>query len=88
MEKEVGEGSLAVMRGIKYALDPFWLMNPGKIFDPWLFLVQSSSVDLVYFASADLDLLSRENYLFSHIRSFLDSDVHFALTCQRNYIIE
>ncbi|CAI7628171.1 unnamed protein product [Penicillium palitans] len=30
MDKEVGEGSLAVMRGIKYALDPFWLMNPGK----------------------------------------------------------
>ncbi|OQD60635.1 hypothetical protein PENPOL_c021G09698 [Penicillium polonicum] len=34
MEKEVGEGSLAVMRGIKIALDPFWLMNPGKVFDP------------------------------------------------------
>ncbi|KAJ5511322.1 Vanillyl-alcohol oxidase C-terminal subdomain 2 [Penicillium expansum] len=34
MVKEVGEGSLAVMRGIKNALDPFWLMNPGKVFDP------------------------------------------------------
>ncbi|CAG8312266.1 unnamed protein product [Penicillium salamii] len=34
MEQEVGEGSLSVMRGIKLSLDPFWLMNPGKIFDP------------------------------------------------------
>lgn len=34
MEKEVGEGSLSVMRGIKRSLDPFWLMNPGKVFDP------------------------------------------------------
>ena len=34
MEKEVGEGSLSVMRGIMLSLDPFWLMNPGKVFDP------------------------------------------------------
>ncbi|CAG8428264.1 unnamed protein product [Penicillium salamii] len=34
MEQEVGEGSLSAMRGIKLALDPFWLMNPGKVFDP------------------------------------------------------
>ncbi|KAF3393525.1 D-lactate dehydrogenase [cytochrome] [Talaromyces pinophilus] len=31
---EVGEGSLQVMKTIKEALDPRWLMNPGKIFDP------------------------------------------------------
>ncbi|CAG8229053.1 unnamed protein product [Penicillium olsonii] len=34
MEKEVGEGSLSIMRGIKLSIDPFWLMNPGKVFDP------------------------------------------------------
>ncbi|KAL2851128.1 putative D-lactate protein [Aspergillus pseudoustus] len=31
--EEVGEGSLPVMKTIKAALDPHWLMNPGKIFD-------------------------------------------------------
>ncbi|KAL2823558.1 hypothetical protein BDW59DRAFT_163135 [Aspergillus cavernicola] len=31
--EEVGEGSLHVMKGIKKALDPQWLMNPGKVFD-------------------------------------------------------
>ncbi|KAL4864280.1 hypothetical protein BDV12DRAFT_189020 [Aspergillus spectabilis] len=31
--EEVGEGSLSVMRSIKAALDPHWLMNPGKVFD-------------------------------------------------------
>ncbi|KAL4899440.1 hypothetical protein BDW74DRAFT_171490 [Aspergillus multicolor] len=34
MTHEVGEGSLEVMRSVKAALDPHWLMNPGKIFDP------------------------------------------------------
>lgn len=31
---EVGPDTLAVMRQIKYALDPLWIMNPGKIMDP------------------------------------------------------
>jgi D-lactate dehydrogenase (cytochrome) len=31
--EEVGEGSLHVMKTIKAALDPHWLMNPGKVFD-------------------------------------------------------
>ncbi|KAL4731407.1 D-lactate ferricytochrome c oxidoreductase [Fusarium chlamydosporum] len=30
---EVGEAPIEVMRAIKSSLDPFWLMNPGKIFD-------------------------------------------------------
>ncbi|KAK7752488.1 D-lactate ferricytochrome c oxidoreductase [Diatrype stigma] len=30
---EVGPDTLAVMRQIKYALDPKWIMNPGKIMD-------------------------------------------------------
>ncbi|KAI0019069.1 glycolate oxidase [Xylariomycetidae sp. FL0641] len=31
--KEVGPDTLAVMRQIKSALDPLWIMNPGKIMD-------------------------------------------------------
>lgn len=31
--QEVGEDTLAVMKSLKQALDPYWLMNPGKIFD-------------------------------------------------------
>lgn len=34
MAQEVGEESLSVMRAIKQSLDPYWLMNPGKVFDP------------------------------------------------------
>ncbi|KAL2269530.1 hypothetical protein VTJ83DRAFT_1714 [Remersonia thermophila] len=30
---EVGQDTLGVMRAIKAALDPKWIMNPGKIFD-------------------------------------------------------
>jgi D-lactate dehydrogenase (cytochrome) len=30
---EVGPATLAVMRQIKLALDPQWIMNPGKIMD-------------------------------------------------------
>ncbi|CZT12641.1 related to proteins containing the FAD binding domain [Rhynchosporium graminicola] len=31
--QEVGSDTLGVMKSIKQALDPHWLMNPGKIFD-------------------------------------------------------
>ncbi|KAJ9155353.1 D-lactate dehydrogenase [Pleurostoma richardsiae] len=30
---EVGSDTLGVMKAIKSALDPYWIMNPGKIFD-------------------------------------------------------
>ena len=30
--QELGVDTVDVMRGIKRSLDPFWLMNPGKIF--------------------------------------------------------
>ncbi|OQU95012.1 FAD linked oxidase, domain-containing protein [Cladophialophora immunda] len=33
LKEELGPGPLNVMRAIKKSLDPFWLMNPGKIFD-------------------------------------------------------
>ena len=31
--KATGDGSVAVMRSIKAAIDPHGLMNPGKVFD-------------------------------------------------------
>ena len=31
--KELGVDTIGVMQSIKRALDPFWLMNPGKIID-------------------------------------------------------
>ncbi|KAI1436917.1 hypothetical protein GGR50DRAFT_692641 [Xylaria sp. CBS 124048] len=31
--REVGPETVAVMKQIKFALDPLWIMNPGKIFD-------------------------------------------------------
>lgn len=30
---EVGKDTLGVMKSIKQALDPYWIMNPGKIVD-------------------------------------------------------
>jgi D-lactate dehydrogenase (cytochrome) len=30
---EVGSDTLNVMKSIKQSLDPFWIMNPGKIMD-------------------------------------------------------
>ena len=32
--QELGPETINVMRSIKRSLDPFWLMNPGKIFEP------------------------------------------------------
>ncbi|KAF7552836.1 hypothetical protein G7Z17_g4034 [Cylindrodendrum hubeiense] len=34
LQKELGDAPIQVMRAIKKSLDPNWLMNPGKIFDP------------------------------------------------------
>ena len=31
--KEVGEETIDMMRRLKLAVDPFWLLNPGKVFD-------------------------------------------------------
>lgn len=31
--EELGPDTIDVMRSIKRALDPYWLMNPGKIFE-------------------------------------------------------
>ena len=31
---ELGPATIDVMRSIKRALDPYWLMNPGKVFEP------------------------------------------------------
>lgn len=33
LQKELGLDTINVMRSIKGALDPYWLMNPGKIMD-------------------------------------------------------
>ena len=32
--QELGPATIEVMRSIKRALDPHWLMNPGKVFEP------------------------------------------------------
>ena len=33
LRKELGPETIGVMREIKRALDPNWLLNPGKVFD-------------------------------------------------------
>jgi D-lactate dehydrogenase (cytochrome) len=33
LQSELGADTINVMRSVKLALDPHWLMNPGKIFD-------------------------------------------------------
>jgi D-lactate dehydrogenase (cytochrome) len=33
LRMEVGEDTLGVMKSIKLSLDPYWIMNPGKIVD-------------------------------------------------------
>lgn len=33
LQAELGQGPLKLMRSIKQTLDPYCLMNPGKIFD-------------------------------------------------------
>lgn len=33
LEKEVGTEAIALMRRLKLAADPYWLMNPSKVFD-------------------------------------------------------
>lgn len=33
LHKEVGEETIDMMRRLKLAVDPFWLLNPGKVFD-------------------------------------------------------
>ncbi|KAL4924879.1 uncharacterized protein BDV17DRAFT_294972 [Aspergillus undulatus] len=34
LKKELGPNTIGVMRNVKKAFDPHWLLNPGKIFDP------------------------------------------------------
>ncbi|KAG9250812.1 uncharacterized protein F5Z01DRAFT_677485 [Emericellopsis atlantica] len=34
LSAEVGDGTLLVMKMLKKTLDPHWILNPGKIFDP------------------------------------------------------
>jgi D-lactate dehydrogenase (cytochrome) len=31
--QELGLDTIGIMKSLKMALDPYWLMNPGKIFD-------------------------------------------------------
>ena len=33
LQKELGPTTIGVMQSIKMALDPHWLMNPGKIME-------------------------------------------------------
>ncbi|KAK5045633.1 hypothetical protein LTR84_009002 [Exophiala bonariae] len=33
LAKELGSGTIGVMRSLKRGLDPHWILNPGKIFD-------------------------------------------------------
>lgn len=49
--QELGTPTIDVMRSIKKALDPRWLMNPGKIFD---YLDQGTADDGVAIAAGAL----------------------------------
>ena len=33
LQHEVGEETIDLMRTLKKSVDPFWIMNPGKVFD-------------------------------------------------------
>jgi D-lactate dehydrogenase (cytochrome) len=33
LRDELGEDAIGLMRGLKRAVDPRWVMNPGKVFD-------------------------------------------------------
>ncbi|KAJ9662498.1 hypothetical protein H2198_001387 [Neophaeococcomyces mojaviensis] len=33
LEKEVGQETIDLMRRVKLSMDPYWLMNPGKVFN-------------------------------------------------------
>lgn len=33
LQKEVGDETIDLMRRLKFAVDPLWLLNPGKVFD-------------------------------------------------------
>ncbi|WJG36070.1 uncharacterized protein FOBCDRAFT_142944 [Fusarium oxysporum Fo47] len=34
LQKELGPATIGIMKAIKDTLDPHWLLNPGKVFDP------------------------------------------------------
>ncbi|PWY93016.1 FAD-binding domain-containing protein [Aspergillus sclerotioniger CBS 115572] len=35
LEEELGTSTMEFMRGVKRSVDPYWLMNPGKVFDEY-----------------------------------------------------
>ncbi|OOF93318.1 hypothetical protein ASPCADRAFT_132368 [Aspergillus carbonarius ITEM 5010] len=35
LEEELGSSTMEFMRGLKRSVDPYWLMNPGKVFDEY-----------------------------------------------------
>lgn len=51
--QELGPDTIDVMRMIKKALDPYWLMNPGKIFSATRSEVSHDSIRVTAASSLD-----------------------------------
>lgn len=89
---ELGQGTVELMRAIKLTIDPFDLMNPGKV--GWLTSLNSPKADSGTSCIPISDVLQRRNPLREHIlviepsRSVTQKRHHHALMPSCIYYVE